>query len=318
MTTNKVPITIITGFLGAGKTSLLNHVLTHIENGQDIAVIVNDFGQLNLDAQLIVDVKADVGQTIELTNGCICCTIKGELVEAVRDLATQSPPPRHILLETSGVSDPIDVVLALRMIDEIRIDAVITVVDGANFMDLAQENRILAMNQVGTADLLALTKTDLINDAQRAELEKYIHKIAKNKVILDTPYGAIDLQMIFANYERADIAQTQSHAHETYQTWYWVGDVVADEKQIRRFMMQLPDDIYRVKAIVPLSDTETAICHKVGKRIDMYIQTQSHTQAQWVFIGKQNSIDEQALAEQLSHLADKQNFMGRIRQIFTN
>src|SRR5688572_15521261 len=109
------PLTIITGFLGAGKTTLLNRILS-ADHGLKIAVLVNDFGTVNIDAAMIVNVE---GETYSLSNGCICCTIREDLVKAVREVLNRADPPEYIVIETSGVSDPLEVALTLRPINAI-------------------------------------------------------------------------------------------------------------------------------------------------------------------------------------------------------
>ncbi|MEM4204541.1 MAG: GTP-binding protein, partial [Candidatus Methanomethylicaceae archaeon] len=152
-----IPVTIITGFLGAGKTSLLNHILQHTQ-GLRAAVLVNDFGEINIDAQLVVGVESN---TVALSNGCICCTIRDDLLMTVLDLVARPERPEYILIETSGVSDPVSIALTF-MLPELRpyvvVDSILTVIDCEQLPSLEGENAILADLQIRSADMVVLNK----------------------------------------------------------------------------------------------------------------------------------------------------------------
>ncbi len=150
-----IPVTIITGFLGSGKTTLLNRIL-HADHGLRVAVLVNDFGAINIDTQLVVGVE---GEIISLANGCICCTIRGDLLKATLDLLERPQPPEYILVETSGVSDPLEVALTFRAIQRVQIDSILTVMDAEQILSLDQRYEALSVYQVGMADMAIRTKS---------------------------------------------------------------------------------------------------------------------------------------------------------------
>jgi len=158
-----IPVTVVAGFLGAGKTNLINHIL-HGDHGLRIAVVVNDFGSINIDAELISDVGEGM---VSLANGCICCVIRTDLISAVLQLADRPERPDHIVIESSGVADPTSVVRAF-MEPEIRssvlLDGVITLVDAEQVLVLPEEAMKLARAQVTGGDLIVLNKTDLVDD----------------------------------------------------------------------------------------------------------------------------------------------------------
>ena len=171
------PVTIVGGFLGAGKTSLLNHILTTVTDKR-VAVLVNDFGEINIDAKLIVSVEGD---TVSLSNGCICCTIRDDLVVEVIKLLGRDDPPEHIVIETSGVSKPLLVVETFIRPETMAITEVqglIVVVDAELVGDEQAEYRDLAIDQIQYADVVVVNKTDLVTPARLTAVRKRVEGIA--------------------------------------------------------------------------------------------------------------------------------------------
>ena len=175
----RTPVTVLTGFLGAGKTTLLNRILNG-DHGMKVGVLVNDFGSINIDADLVVDVESDV---ISLANGCVCCSIRDDLSEAVIQVIERPERPEYIVLEASGVAEPTGIALTFAddpsLIDRVRLDSIICVVD-AEQVFAAPEQMELKIWQVATADMLILNKTDLVGREQieriRAWLDDYLHR----------------------------------------------------------------------------------------------------------------------------------------------
>ncbi len=172
--TMRIPITIITGFLGAGKTTLLNRLL-RAEHGLRLAVLVNDFGSVNIDAQLIIGIE---GETISLKNGCICCTIRDDLREAVLRLLAREDAPDAIVIETSGVSDPYAVAATFTLSADLRertqVDCIVALVDAEQVTDLSGELFGLAVDLVSAADLVVLNKLDLVSERQRENARGWV------------------------------------------------------------------------------------------------------------------------------------------------
>lgn len=313
MPISPIPLMILTGFLGAGKTTLLNRLLNS-DHGLKIAVMVNDFGAINIDAQLVVDVD-EAEETINLSNGCICCTIRGDLVKAVMDLIARDDPPEYIIIETSGVSDPIDVVLTLRAINRVAIDSVLTVIDAEQLPQTRAEFPILAMNQIGTADLVVLNKADLVDEAQRASVKQMVVEIAPKARVIETVQGAVPLEIVLGagRYDPMQVAEKTAqavHVHESaphhdqhddhphadhsliFETWSWRSDQPVSYRALRRVVDSLPETIYRAKGIFFLADQpdQRAILQVVGKRAALSLEAGATTQSQVALIGTQGSM----------------------------
>lgn len=270
-----VPITILTGVLGVGKTSLLNHILNS-NHGLKIAVLVNDFGAINIDSQLIVGVE---GETVGLSNGCICCTIRDDLLVTVIRLLARPDRPEYILIETSGVSDPIAVALTFMMPDIrplVNLDSILTVIDADQVPKLKGENALLSMDQIGTADTVALNKVDLLTPKRLEKVRRWVRDIAPDARIFETTYGRIPLELAIGvgRFDLTQLARQSRdvHVHEAesegedhdhdhdhdhslvYNTWLYRSYEPFTLKTLREVTKNLPSTIYRAKGFVYLSD----------------------------------------------------------------
>lgn len=217
-----LPVTIITGFLGSGKTTLLNHILTN-QQGVKTAVLVNEFGEIGIDNELIITTDEDM---VELSNGCICCTINNDLVNAVYKVLERQDGVDYLVVETTGLADPLPVALTFlgtELRDMTRLDSIVTVVDSANFsLDLF--NSEAAYNQIAYGDIILLNKTDLVDPADLDLLEVRVRDIKQGARILRTEKGRAPLPLIlsvglfetdkyFGSEEKEDHGHAD-HAHD--------------------------------------------------------------------------------------------------------
>jgi G3E family GTPase len=200
-----VPVTILTGFLGSGKTTLLNHILTG-RHGLRIAVIENEFGEVDVDSDLVMTSQEEIFQ---MTNGCICCVVdvRTDLVDILQKLLARPEPFDHILVETSGLADPTPVAATFFMDNEVarkvRLDAVVTLIDALHVeghLDdpSLREHDNQAVDQIVAADRLVLNKTDLVDEATLLRVEQRLHKLNEGAPILRSNHAQVDLARILS------------------------------------------------------------------------------------------------------------------------
>lgn len=213
-----LPVTIITGFLGSGKTTLLNHILTN-QQGLKTAVLVNEFGEIGIDNELIIQAD-DSNNMVELSNGCICCTINNDLVEAVYKVLERQEQIDYLVVETTGLADPLPVALTFlgtELRDLTRLDSIVTVVDAENYsLDLF--NSEAAHSQIAYGDIILLNKADLVEEADLDALEVRVRDVKEGARILRTVKGQVPLGALLSvglfESDKYFNPDTEDHDHE--------------------------------------------------------------------------------------------------------
>ena len=187
-----IPVTVLTGYLGAGKTTLLNRILSE-DHGKKYAVIVNEFGEIGIDNDLVVDTDEEI---FEMNNGCICCTVRGDLIRILEGLMKRKGRFDAVLIETTGLADPAPVAQTFFMDDDVRaktrLDAIVTVVDAKNLMARIEDSPE-AEDQVAFADVILLNKVDLVSAEELATVKAEILAINPQARIVETERCAVDL-----------------------------------------------------------------------------------------------------------------------------
>ncbi|MGQ7844404.1 CobW family GTP-binding protein [Granulosicoccus sp. 3-233] len=262
----KIPVTVLTGYLGAGKTTLLNRILTG-DHGKRIAVIVNEFGEIGIDHQLVVGADEEI---FEMNNGCICCTVRGDLIRIVSDLTERLNDFDHLIIETTGLADPAPVIQSFfvdeTMLRHTRLDAVVTVVDACHIVNHWDSHE--AEEQIAFADVVLLNKADLTNDEELQALRHKvrslngmasIHTTRNCDVDLDSilEVNAFDLQQALAIDPK--LLDDDAHEHDDdIQSIAFKEKGTMDSDDLNRWLYQLVQargaDIFRMKGILNLDD----------------------------------------------------------------
>ncbi len=258
-----LPVSVIAGYLGAGKTTLVNHLLRHNE-GQRLAVLVNEFGELPIDADLIE--SADDG-LISIAGGCVCCAFGSDLIGALTDIRNMSPRPDHVLIEASGVALPASIAASVRLIDGLRSDAVLVLADAEQIRRNAR-NTYLAdtiERQLSQADMLLLTKADLVSKQQLDEVRDWLKGNHPGKRILPVVSGQIPISAALGALPfPARQPSAADTAHSRFESIVLRPDGIVDADALGVALANDPG-VDRAKGFVA-GDEGMVLLHVVGNR----------------------------------------------------
>lgn len=273
----RLPLTVFSGYLGAGKTTLINRLLAE-DHGLRLLVIVNDFGAINIDAALIESTDAD---SIALTNGCVCCTLGDDLYQALNAALDRPDRPDHLIIEASGIADPAVIANAAIAEPEMIYGGIVTLVDALNAPDLLNDPDVSehVAQQIRAADLVLLSKTD---DPDPALLQQLAQLGARKPQLCDeTPLA----DMLFGIAPKPRGRATAPHP--AYTTWQYESDAPVDRRVMGDKLAERPEGLYRLKGFIKTNDGGYRV-HVVGRYVEAKRAEVSRTQL--VALGPANRI----------------------------
>jgi len=284
-----LPLSVIGGYLGAGKTTLINRLLAD-DHGLRLTILVNDFGAINIDAALLQSVSED---TIELTNGCVCCTLSGDLFYAVGDILERPVKPDHILIEASGIADPSKIASVALTEKDLRYSGIVTVVDGLNFAQQMADSRISPQlsAQVQCADMIAISKTD----QHDMELIRTLKDTGVTSWLKADDIGALS-RFLFEPELPRELAASRQTTHPRYVSWSSNSPAPLAELELRSLLASTPPGILRLKAILPDVAGGYFEVHVVGAVRDITRRSDVPTLGV-IAIGLENVLSVQAVEE---------------------
>lgn len=306
-----LPLTILSGFLGAGKTTLLNRLLLE-PGGRRLAVLVNDFGRINIDAALV---RSRTDDMISLANGCVCCTVSTELTRTLIDLAQRPDPPDALMLEASGLADPRGIAQVALANPALRLDGVLTLVDAVAFAEAQADhgNEVAATieRQLDAADLIVLTKTDEASAAQQQAARARLAERVPATPVVSAVHGELPASVVLGVHSSRDPRQEPPAPWDhgaAFESWSLQSRAALDGDRLQAFLAALPPRLLRAKGVLHLAQDPQRrhIYQRVGRRGDLLPDAdwgQQAPQSTLVLIGPKGCADAAQLQRDFAAIA---------------
>ncbi len=287
-----IPVSVLVGFLGAGKTTVINHLLS-CQHGKKIAIVVNEFGEINVDSRLV---RHTTEKMIEMSNGCICCTLREDLLNELRELSEMKLD--YILIESTGIGEPLPIAQTFHMEDlpqRVRLDSIVTVVDAEAFWEVWQRKEVvedqagnpveeplaaLLADQLEFTSIVLLNKADRVSEAELNRLDSFVHELNPYAQIYRTVKGQIEPEKILGtglyNYElglahpdwEAEWNKPSSEVEEYgFQSFVYRSEIGFDAHAFEQFLQAWPKDVIRAKGWVKFANHVPVTLSQAGKQI---------------------------------------------------
>jgi len=295
------PYTVIGGYLGAGKSTLIAHLLEHPE-GQRLGLLINDFGAINIDAALISSANHN---TVELTNGCICCSLSDGFDEALSSLLNFNPRPDHVLVEASGVAD-VKTLAQYGHHPGLSLSGVIVVIDSETIRQQAEDRYVgnTVLRHLQAADLIVANKQDLISEQERRDLGVWLNEKSPQSLVWPSMQAALPIEIALGieSTAKQQSLTTLDHAsleidpaHPTFARWTWETPCAVTRESLARFLEHLPPSVIRLKGLID-SDQGVLEVQVVGARRTLRKRSEIQRKGQQlVAIGLNHHLDTESL-----------------------
>ncbi|MFZ3587748.1 CobW family GTP-binding protein [Bacillus sp. DJP31] len=292
----KIPIYILSGFLGAGKTTLLRNLLQQEkELGKRVAVLMNELGEISIDSHAVDDEIP----LKELLNGCVCCTIQGQLESQLQELVTLHDLD-VIYLETTGVAHPIEVVDACMspiLVEKLNVEAVISLIDAKRWRDrklLSPQLQSLLIEQVKHADVILLNKVDELSEAIQGQITFEIQQINRFGKLILTTFAMVKIQDIQVSQRKEQESHKKAHVHQQLhlKTFVYKFSNSIDFDDFENWLRIMPDNIYRIKGYIRFTHSESLYLFQYSYGMPFYMKELIKIPTNLVFIGENLPVEE--------------------------
>ena len=291
-----LPLTIIGGYLGAGKTTLVNHLLRHAD-GVRLAILVNEFGELPIDQDLIESQDENV---ISIAGGCVCCSYGNDLTLALMDMTKLDPPPDHVLLEASGVALPGAIAASVSLLQGYALDGIVVLANAETIEEHARDVYVgdTIERQLSDADLVVLNKTDLVSDAERNRVADWLKTQATQAEIVAAQHGVVPPAILLQSFVARDRSEKteQSHRTDVFRTIAVPVDWPVDAIHLAEGLSHPELGVIRAKGFVQTSDGDKKTIQVVARQSSVS-EAPQHVATGFVAIGHRSNFDEAAIRD---------------------